>query len=100
MKVYFIEDHYGDSQDRQYFESRKIPYACIQVGVSKLTFRKDFAEWLVETQPLENASYDQDYNQFCELFKELSRKYPQYRGLILSLFSRLAPKFIKVDFDD
>jgi len=101
MKVKYKDGYIGDSQDQQYFKSKQIPYACVQVGVSNFTFSKDFAELLVETQPFETASYEDytNYEQFCKLFKGLSEEHDQYAGQLKFLFYKLTPNFVKVDTD-
>ena len=102
MKVKSTNGYFADDQDRQYFERKHVRYGCVQVEGQNFTqnfmFDKEFAEWLVETQPFSKL-YNQEFTTLCEEFKQLSAKFPQYAGRLQLLFQKLAPSFVRVDLD-
>lgn len=106
MKAIFVEDdldirfrHVAGSEFRQRFESKKIPYAYVQVGTRICIFTKDFAEWLVETQPLEKKDAYKDYAQFAKLVNDLIEENPKYASQLHFILVVLTNSFAKERID-
>jgi hypothetical protein len=106
MKAIFVEDdldtrfrYIAGLGFRQVFESKKIPYAYVQVGIRIFIFTKDFAEWLVETQPFEKKDAYKDYAQFAKLINDLIEENPKYASQLHFIFVVLTYSFAKERID-